>query len=132
MLLGITTTYAADEITVMLNGSQLHFDVEPQIINNRTMVPMRTIFESLGSTVTWNAENQIIIAGYQKSMILLKIDSTVLFIKNLSTNEEKIITLDVPPQIVNGRTLVPIRAISESLGAKVEWDGETKTINIIK
>lgn len=132
IILGTTFAFAESEIKVLLNGNQLNFDVQPQLIDNRTMVPMRTIFEALGSNVSWDEESQIIIAGYQSSIIMLKIDSTVMVAENLSTNQENKITLDVPPQVINGKTLVPVRAISESLGAKVEWDDETQTIIITK
>lgn len=111
---------------VELNGTMLEFDVPPQIINGRTMVPMRKIFESLGADVTWNGETKTVTAKAEDTVIIMQIDNCTM-----SVNGEEI-TLDVPPQLVNDRTLVPIRAASEGLSAVVEWYDITKTVSITK
>ncbi len=116
---------AADEISVLVSGEKLEFDVPPVIVNDRTMVPMRAIFEALGATVTWDGENRRVEAIFDDGAhILLTIDS-VLAYKN---SEE--ITLDAAPFIENGRTMVPVRFIGESSGAFVGWIAESKTVKI--
>lgn len=118
------TVIAAEEIKVVLDGQELLFDVPPQLINSRTMVPMRKIFEAMGANVEWDGNTQTINAQKDNITITMQIDNKVIIV-----NGDKI-TLDVPPQLVNSRTLVPARAVAESLKANVDWNGETKTVII--
>lgn len=111
-------------IKVLLDGQELDFDVPPQLINSRTMVPMRKIFEAMGANVDWNGNTQTVTATKNDITVIMQIDNTVI-----KVNGENI-TLDVPPQLVDSRTLVPARAVAESLKAKVEWDGENNTVII--
>jgi len=113
-------------IKVLLNGTKLTFDVPPQLINGRTMVPMRKIFEEMGAQVEWDNDTQTVTATKDDIIIIMKINNVVISVKG----EE--ITLDVPPQLVDGRTLVPVRAVVEGLGADVQWDGMTQTVIITK
>lgn len=111
-------------ITVVVDGEAVNFDVPPQIINDRTMVPVRAIFEALGATVSWNDETKTVTATKEESVVSLTINSNVMKVNDT----EK--TIDVPAQIVNDRTLVPVRAISEAFECAVEWDQETYTVTI--
>ncbi|MGE7690623.1 copper amine oxidase N-terminal domain-containing protein [Lysinibacillus sp. NPDC097214] len=115
---------AAPAITVEIDGDEVEFDQGAVSINGRTLVPMRTIFEELESTVQWNAKTKSITAVRGTKKIGLVIGS-----KTATVNGQKI-ALDVAPQIINGRTLVPLRFISEALGAKVDWNNQTKTVYI--
>lgn len=112
------------EIWVVVNGNKLEFDQPPILENGRTLVPLRAIFEALGASVQWDPENQIIIADRNGIMIKMQIGSNILR-RGISDIE-----LDVPPQLVNGRTLVPVRAVAESFNAIVLWDEETTTVTI--
>ena len=132
LLLSCSAVFAAEEVTVALNGRVLSFDVPAQIINDRTMVPMRKIFEELGAEVEWYEAEQGIVAIKDSTIIIMKIDAPMMQVANLETNEQKQIELDVPPQIVDSRTLVPVRAISESLGVSVDWTSETQTVVLTK
>lgn len=116
--------FADEGINVTLNGELLTFDVSPQSINGRTMVPMRKIFEAMGAIVNWDNENQIVTAVKDDITVIMQINNAVIRVNN----DE--ILLDVPPQVVDSRTLVPARAVAESLNAEVLWDGETKTVII--
>ena len=107
---------------VMLDGQQLSFDVAPTIENGRTLVPLRAIFEALGANVSWDATTQTIAATKGNIQVKLQIGVQTAY-KNGSS-----INLDVPANITNGRTLVPLRFVSEALGADVKWDGNTQTI----
>lgn len=120
----ITSLAQDDNITVYIDDNKIEFDVEPQIINERTMVPMRMIFEQFGASVTWDQNSQTVVASTDDKIITLTIGVSEMTV-NAST-----VVLDVAPCIVNDRTLVPIRAISEALGAEVQWDGDTRTITI--
>lgn len=119
-------------VTVTINGEVIEFDEPARLINERTMVPMRKIYESLGATVQWVDEAQLIIATFKTSIIAMEIGKKSFDITELLTGETKIVELDVPPQVVGvGTTLVPVRAISEALGKKVDWDDKTSTVIII-
>lgn len=126
---------AEDEISVELDGKQIAFDVEPQIIDGRTMVPLRKIFEEIGALVKWDEETQTVSARKSSKTVTLSIGSEELNIDRGDTDDEgnpisETVKLDVPAQIVSGRTLVPARAISESFGLDVDWDGENKRVII--
>lgn len=123
-------SHAAEDVTVTINGTVIAFDVPPQIIGDRTMVPMRKIFETLGAKVEWNAEMRMALATYKTSVIAMRIDADSFSVTDVLTNETKDIPLDVPAQIVQDRTLIPLRAISEALGKTVAWDGSTRTASI--
>ena len=113
---------AESNVSVMLDGDMLEFDVQPQIINGRTMVPMRKIFESLGATVEWDGNTQTVTGKRAETTVIMQIDNPVIQVNGNN------VTLDVPPQLVDGRTLVPVRAVAESFDIKVIWDSVTSTV----
>ena len=115
---------ADDDIKVMLDGERIAFDVQPQIIDERTMVPLRAIFEALGASVDRDQETQTVTAVKGDTKIALTIGKNVIYV-----NDEPI-ELDVAPLIIDERTLVPVRAIAESFGLDVGWDGENATVII--
>ncbi len=125
-----TLCVSASDISIIVDGKVLKSDVPPTIVEGRTMVPMRVIFEELGASVTWIPDSQMIRATYKELIIDLKIDSKLLISCNVATGEIKKTELDVAPFITDGRTLVPVRAISEALGAEVNWDNDTRTVTI--
>lgn len=128
--------FAGSGIRVQLNGDMIDFTdtngykVEPQIVNDRTMVPMRRIFEVLGADVSWNAEDRSIRANTDELEIGLQINNTMATVKDKSGKVTNI-TLDSAPVIINDRTLVPVRFIAESLDKKVGWDVENRAVIII-
>ena len=113
-----------DEISVLLNGERLEFDVAPIIVENRTLVPFRAIFEALGMEVDWDNQTRTAIGSNEDVTIEIPIDSYSAYV-----NGEPI-DLDVPALLHNERTLVPIRFVAENSGANVEWDGESRTVVI--
>ncbi|MBR3942038.1 MAG: hypothetical protein IKJ55_01665, partial [Clostridia bacterium] len=115
----------ADEIAVKLNGEYMQFDVPPILMNDRTMVPFRAIFEALGCDVQWDDDNQTAIGIRNGKTIMLPIGDSMARIDN----EGKF--MDQPAIVVNDRTLVPLRFVSEALGANVEWIDETQTVVIM-
>ncbi len=127
-------SYAATP-KVQLNGNIMDFTdeqgnrVEAQLINNRTMVPLRKIFESLGCTIDWNQETKTVTAKQNNKTIKLTIGNNNASLIN-NDIEEKIV-LDSAPVIVDNRTLVPLRFIAESLGCDVGWDQKNQTAIIV-
>ena len=117
-------TIYAQGVSVYLNDSRLYFDVQPQIINGRTMVPMRKIFESLGAVVTWDDASQTATGKKGDIIVNISIDSKTLFKNGVPK------LLDVAPMLIDSRTLVPVRAIAESFDCNVEWIAETQTVKI--
>ena len=114
------TTY----ITVILNGNKLTFSENPYIENGTTMVPMRAIFEALGASVNYDTETKAITATKGSTVIKLFANS------DTATVNGKEVTLMSPVANKNGTTMVPLRLVSEALGAEVSWDAESKIINI--
>lgn len=131
-LLFSLTAFAENEITITVNNAPLTTLVPPAIVEGRTMVPMRAVFEALGASVTWDGNEQLIIATSGTLLIVLKIGSDTLNYCDIATGETNVSTLDVAPFITDGRTLVPLRAVSEALGASVLWDGDARSITITK
>ncbi len=100
---------------VIYDGTRIMFDTAPIIENGRTLVPLRAILEEIGASVLWDEENQIISAFKGDTTIKLQINSNKMY-----KNSEEII-IDAPAKLVNGRTLVPLRAIAESFNCNVNW-----------
>jgi len=121
---GIMPVYANNEIRVTIDGEVVQFDVPPQIYFGRTMVPMRAIFEQLGAEIELDAERYVIEATFADTFIRMMVNN------NTVTVNSNTFTIDVPPRIVDGRTLVPTRFVSESLGMRVDWDEATRTVRI--
>ena len=116
--------FADSDIAVKLNGQILSFDVPPQLVNGRTMVPMRAIFENLGATVNWEQATQTVTSIKGTTTISLTIGVPSIIING------NVKALDTAPCIIDGRTLVPVRAVSEAFNLKVDWDAVTKTVII--
>lgn len=111
-------------IRITLNGQPLATDVAPVIRNGRTLVPFRAIFEALGARVTWDEATNAV-AGYRgRQAIVLELGSNTAWVNGPP------VTLEVAPQAVNGRTMVPLRFVAERLGAQVEWVDATRTVAI--
>ena len=113
-----------NKVYISINGNMLNPDVPAKIINDRTLVPLRSIFEALGASVSWDGENKIVTAVKGDIIITIQIGNKTM---NVNSRQKE---LDVPAQIIDNRTLVPARAISEALGCKVDWDSGSKTVYI--
>ncbi|MBR5535788.1 MAG: CotH kinase family protein [Clostridia bacterium] len=113
-----------DGITVMVDDMPVIFDVKPTIKDNRTLVPVRAIFEALGAEVLWDNETQTVKATKENVKVSIPIGSKTMTVNN----ETK--ALDVSAVIEDGRTLVPVRAVSEAFECDVQWDNDTQTVLI--
>ncbi len=119
-----TTAHATDEISVYIEGQKVEFDQPPVIIDGRTLVPMRALFEALGANVSWEEETKTVFGTSLGISVYVTIDENVMF---RNTCE---IDLDVPAKIINGRTMIPLRVVSEAFGMQVIWDNQSRTINL--
>ena len=118
------TAFAEDDIKVLVNGKSLTMDQPPVLVNDRTLVPVRAIFEALGARVDWNNDTNTATGKLNGTTVEIQIENTVAKVNG------KDVTLDVPAKLISDRTLVPVRFISESLGAKVDWNNDTQTVII--
>lgn len=155
-------TLKLDSNIILINGKEVEIDVPAQLVSNRTMVPLRFIAQALNNEIEYDTETGAIIVGEDEDedidvdcqleafMVELKnkhkdkharkaiikkiselkkkknVSAILVFVKGSEIN------FDVPPVIKAGRTLIPVRAVSDALGADVKWNEETKTITITK
>lgn len=117
-------SFAGSNIEVLVNGKTINFDVQPTVINGRTMIPVRYTTEALGALVNWDGPANTVIITSEGKLIKLPINSYTASLNGQS------VSLDAPATIIDGRTLVPARFIAESLGAKVNWDATERTVII--
>lgn len=119
------TAYAEiDTITIYIDGNRLETDVEPITVNNRTLVPMRAIFEALGANVEWEPKTETITATKGLIRLTLQVNNP-----SITINDKQVI-LDVAPMLKDDRTMVPVRAVAEGLFANVGWDETDKIVAI--
>ena len=119
-----TPARAAAGIEIYINDRALTMDQPPTTIDGRTMVPFRVLFEALGGTVDWDQKTKTVTAKRKETTISLQVEDRIAVV-----NQDKV-TLDVAARVINGRTMVPLRFASESLGAQVDYDEEEETISI--
>ena len=115
---------SAQTIRVIVDGQPVVFDQPPITIGGRVLVPLRGVFERLGAFVEWERSTNMVTAVRSGSQIQLRIGSRQGFVNGNPT------LLDIPPMVVRGRTLVPLRFISEALGAQVDWDPAARTVYV--
>ena len=119
-----SVVFAKGDIKVAIDGKQVEFDVKPQLINSRTMVPLRAIFEALGAEVDWENDTQTIVATKDGVTIVSTIGNTKMYVDDI----EK--TMDVAPMLVDGRTLVPVRFVAEAFECEVFWSDSDYAVYI--
>ena len=114
-------------LRVIINGATVVFpDAQPFIDENgRTQVPVRFVTEALNGTVSWDNDSKTATVYRGKISASLTIDKNEITVLDVTK------TIDTAPRLVNERTHVPLRFISESFGAKIAWDEKTKTIDIL-
>ena len=112
----------SEPITVIVDGRTLHPDVPPTFIQERTMVPFRSIFEALGAVVQWDQSTRTVTSTKDATVIQFKIGSRIADINGVQ------MPIEVPGTIIGGRTMVPAPFIADSLGVDVRWDEETRTV----
>ncbi|MGB8957371.1 MAG: stalk domain-containing protein, partial [Tumebacillaceae bacterium] len=111
-------------IQVFIDGKQQTYEQPPVMQNDRTLVPMRGIFETLGAQVLWNEAQNSVAALKGNTRVFLQLGQRLVEKNGLPQ------LLDVAPQMINDRTMVPMRFVSEALGADVKWDGPNNRVLI--
>jgi hypothetical protein len=115
----------AQGIKVLVDGDVVAFSgIGPQMRNGRVLVPVRGVFEHMGAKVGWHPQSRMVTAISSDAKVTLYINSRTAYVNGKEQ------TLDVPAQLIMGRTVVPLRFLSESLGATVDWDGEQRAVLI--
>ena len=125
LMMFTAAVHAEDDIRVIIDGTFVDFgeydNVMPYIDSGRTLIPIRAVAEGLGAKVDWDADNEIATID---NRIELEINNDVAIV------DGKQIIMDVPAQIKSSRTFVPIRFVSENMGARVEWINDSRTVKI--
>lgn len=112
-------------VGLSLNGESVRFSIQPRLIQNTLMVPLRELSEALGVTVQWNERERTAIASKGERNIKLSLDS------NQAYRGSTPVTLDAAPVSDNGYMLVPLRFFSESFDFNVYWDGANRSVDIV-
>lgn len=119
-------TLRIDSPVMTINQRSVQMDVAPLIKEERTLVPIRFIIEAFQSSAYWMPETQQVRIVDGDRQILLSLNSTEVVV-----GAERF-AMAVPPEIIDGRTFVPLRFVSEQLGAEVEWEGALRQITIVR
>lgn len=123
-VLGLAKIHFIDDLKITVNGKYISFDAEPFIKDDFTLVPLRAIFSALGAEVSWDDDTLTAIAIKGEDSLSVTIGADKMY-KNGTE-----ISLEAVATVVNDRTFIPARAVSEALNCKVDWDGETRTVII--
>ena len=127
-------TARADDITVIVNGNELRSDNEAVIVDDRTLVPMRAIFEALDARVSWDETDYRVYASRGDSAVSLRIGSDMMDTGIVNSSGlilfSSAVKLDVPARLIGDFTYVPVRAIAEALRENVNWDPESRRVVI--
>lgn len=115
----------SNDIKIIIDGEEVKSDVAPQLVSGRTLVPIRVISETLGADVTWDQKNRVVFINSSTDVSVGNSSDIQLVING------EVIKTDVPPQLIDNRTLVPIRVVSEELNADVKWDQSARTVTIV-
>ena len=122
---GKTHHYKAEEVNIIINGEEMNeTDMPPVILEDRTLVPARAVFETMGAEVAWNAQTKEVYVKKENDVVILKIDDEI------GTKNGIAFIMDVPAKIINDRTVIPVRAVSEALGCEVGWDAKKRIVTI--
>ncbi len=116
--------FADSAVNLQLDGQIVQTDVAPIIENGRTLVPYRALLESMGAEVSWEQSADMATAILGNHRVQVTIDRTTAFVNGMTKE------MDVPPRIINGRTMIPLRFVLENLNCQVVWDENTRTVSI--
>lgn len=124
-LFTVMPAYADDAVSVTIDGQPVIFaDQAPVIVDGRTLIPVRGVFEQIGFEVEWHYDARQAELTRDDNVIVITIDSSIFTVNGVNH------ILDVPAQIIGGRTMLPIRAVLESVNYEVDWDAATRTVLI--
>lgn len=124
-IMSVTSVFASENVNVVVYGESIAD--KGVIVESRTLVPVRGIFEKLGFNVSYNAETKTATADMGKSFVVTFRNGDDFYIIN-----GKQIKADVPQQIIDGKFMIPLRQIQNIINVNIDWNGETKTATISK
>lgn len=119
-------TASVSAVDLYIDTVKLDTTASPTIIDGRTMVPLRPIFESLGATVIWDQATKTSVGEKDNIQIIVQADNPTAYINGVAY------TLDIPAQIINGYMMVPARFIAEALNYEISWYADTQVAAIAK
>ncbi|WP_018922044.1 stalk domain-containing protein [Salsuginibacillus kocurii] len=124
---------SAETITVNVDGEAVSFtDVEPEVVDQRVFVPLRSVYEQMGAEIEWNNEAQRVFAELEEDQtanVIMHMDSLYV-IKGLINQGSSVIEIDAAPYLSENRTMIPLRISGEAFGYDVSWDQESRTVDI--
>lgn len=124
--LALSATVFAQDISVNLNGKIVNFpNQKPVVVDGRTLIPLRGVFDNMGYGIDWSGETKTVTLKKGSDTITVSIGESCYYLNGTSHQ------IDVPAQIINGSTMLPLRAIADATGSEVLWDGETKMVTIV-
>lgn len=123
-IFSVPLSAAARNITLKLNGKAIQSDVSPVIMNDRTLIPVRALFEELGASVSWDSANRKATVSYNGTKVELTINSKTAYVNGEAKQ------LDTAAMILQSRTMIPVRFVAENLGFAVGWDAASYTVSV--
>ncbi|MHB2019503.1 MAG: copper amine oxidase N-terminal domain-containing protein [Candidatus Xenobia bacterium] len=124
LVVALTLSAQAVAIQVLVNGHMVAFDQPPIVANGRVLVPLRGVFEQLGARVYWDPVTRTITAIRGDRRVVLRPGDPTATVDGTRT------PLDQPPEIVAGRAMVPLRFVSQAMGATVAWNPATASVTV--
>lgn len=121
-----TIKLTLDSKTLWVNDKSVKMDIAPMIVNNRTVVPISFIANALHAIVDWDGALQTAYIAYDDTLVEIIIHAPELYVNG------EVVAIDTSAEIINGRTMVPLRAVADGLGLEVYYDNETRSITIIQ
>ena len=121
---------STDGIKIYVDKERVISENQPVIENSRTLAPIRAVAEKAGISVTWDSDSRTVTLSYDFYTVKLTVGSTQMTVYNSVIDSLEKVQLDAEPKIINSSTYITLRAALEAVGAKVEWDGETRSIYV--
>ena len=116
----------AQDVNVSINGNMVNFpNQQPVVVDGRTLIPLRGVFDNMGYDIAWNGETKTVTLAKSGTTITVNIGESCYYLNGTQHS------IDVPAQIINGSTMLPLRAIGDASGCQVLWDADTKTATIV-
>ena len=121
---GITEEYTGRTVTLYVNDEKIEFDMPAIILNSRSLVPARAVFEALGASVTWDESEQKVEVREGEISVVMTVNSAQAYVNGYEKQ------LDCPAMIINNRLMIPVRFPSEAIGCNVLWEDKTSSVRI--
>ena len=131
LVLSLSTRVSAKDIEVVVNEEKINFDVAPNVISGRTMIPLRATLESLGADVEWDNKAKVATASTDRYNLYVTLNNKTVVKEDKANGTKENHQMDVAPVVINGRTLVPVRFMAEQLNKAVIWDKDQRKVIIL-